>query len=133
MTARYAAGKILGALGTLAFVLVFNFFLFRVVESNPVATLYRGRNLTDSQREELTRQFGLDGSKLEQFWRYVEQTVQLNLGRSYATNQPVIDEIWAAAPQTSRSSGWPRSSRWCSGSSSGSRRAGGAGTNRTGC
>ena len=100
MTIRFAAGKILGALGTLAFVLVFNFFLFRVVESNPVATLYRGRNLTDAQREELTRQFGLDGSKLEQFWRYVEQTVQLNLGRSYATNQPVIDEIWAATPQT---------------------------------
>lgn len=100
MGARFVVGKVLGALGTLAFVLVFNFFLFRVVESNPVATLYRGRNLTDSQREELTRQFGLDGSKLEQFWRYVEQTAQLNFGRSYATNQPVIDEIWAAAPQT---------------------------------
>lgn len=100
MTARFVIGKVLGALGTLAFVLVFNFFLFRVVESNPVATLFRGRNLTDGQREELTRQFGLDGSKLEQFWRYLEQTVQLNFGRSYATNQPVVDEIWAAAPQT---------------------------------
>ncbi|HEX4746043.1 MAG TPA: ABC transporter permease [Gaiellaceae bacterium] len=100
MTARFVVGKVLGALGTLAFVVVFNFFLFRVVESDPVATLFRGRNLTDSQREELTRQFGLDGSKLEQFWRYLEQTVQLNFGRSYATNQPVIDEIWAAAPQT---------------------------------
>ena len=100
MTFRFVVGKVLGALATLAFVVVFNFFLFRVVETNPVATLYRGRNLTDSQREELTRQFGLDGSKLEQFGRYLEQTLQLNLGRSYATNQPVIDEIWAAAPQT---------------------------------
>ncbi len=100
MTARFVAGKVLGALGTLAFVVVFNFFLFRVVESNPVATLYRGRNLTDEQRDALTRQFGLDGSKWEQFVNYVEQTVQLNFGRSYATNQPVIDEIWAAAPQT---------------------------------
>jgi peptide/nickel transport system permease protein len=97
---RFVVGKVLGALGTLAFVLVFNFFLFRVVESNPVATLYRGRNLTDSQREELTRQFGLDGSKFEQFLHYLQQTLQLNLGRSYATNQPVMDEIWAAAPQT---------------------------------
>jgi len=100
VSARFVGGKLLGALGTLAFVLVFNFFLFRVVESNPVATLYRGRNLTDAQRDELTRQFGLDGSKWEQFVRYVEQTLQLNLGRSYATNQPVMDEIWAAAPQT---------------------------------
>jgi len=100
MSVRYAVGKVLGAFATLAFVLVFNFFLFRVVESNPVATLYRGRNLTDEQREQLTHQFGLDGSKWEQFVRYVEQTLQLNLGRSYATNQPVVDEIWAAAPQT---------------------------------
>ena len=100
MNARFVAGKVLGAAGTLAFVLVFNFFLFRIVSSDPVATLYRGRNLTDAQREALTRQFGLDGSKLEQFWRYVEQTLQLNLGRSYATNRPVSEEIWAAAPQT---------------------------------
>ena len=100
MTFRFVAGKVAGSLATLVFVLVFNFFLFRVVESNPVATLFRGRNLTDSQREELTRQFGLEGSKLEQFGHYVEQTFQLNLGRSYATNQPVVDEIWAAAPQT---------------------------------
>jgi peptide/nickel transport system permease protein len=100
MSARFVVGKVLGAFATLSFVLVFNFFLFRVVESNPVATLYRGRNLTDTQRDELTRQFGLDGTKLEQFVRYLEQTVQLNLGRSYATNRPVIEEIWAAAPQT---------------------------------
>ena len=100
MTFRFVVGKVFGAFGTLAFVVVFNFFLFRVVESDPVATLFRGRNLTDNQREELTRQFGLEGSKLEQFWHYLEQTVQLNFGRSYATNQPVLDEIWAAAPQT---------------------------------
>jgi len=100
MSARFLVGKILGALGTLAFVLVFNFFLFRIVKSDPVATLYRGRNLTDSQRDELTRQFGLDGSQLEQFGHYVGQTLQLNLGRSYATNRPVAEEIWTAAPQT---------------------------------
>ena len=100
MSARFVVGKVLGAFASLAFVVVFNFFLFRVVESNPVATLYRGRNLTDAQRDELTRQFGLDGSQLEQFLRYLEQTLTLNLGRSYATNQPVSDEIWAAAPQT---------------------------------
>ena len=100
MWGRYVVGKVLGSLATLAFVLVFNFFLFRVVAGDPVATLFRGRNLTDSQRERLTQQFGLDGSMFEQFVRYLEQTLQLNLGRSYATNRPVWEEIWAAAPQT---------------------------------
>ncbi len=100
MNARFVVGKVLGALATLAFVLVFNFFLFRVVEGDPVANLFRGRNLTQEQRDELRREFGLDGSQLEQFGRYAEQTLQLNLGRSYTTNQPVSEEIRQAAPAT---------------------------------
>jgi peptide/nickel transport system permease protein len=97
---RIVITKALGSLATLAFVVVFNFFLFRIVENDPVATLFRGRNLTDAQRDELTREFGLDGSKLDQFWAYVQQTLQLNLGRSYVTNQPVWDEILDKAPAT---------------------------------
>ena len=100
MRPRILITKALGSLATLAFVVVFNFFLFRVVETNPVATLFRGRNLTDAQRDELTREFGLDGSKLEQFWSYLTQTLQLNFGRSYVTNQPVIDQIAEKAPAT---------------------------------
>lgn len=100
MTLRFVAGKLLGSFATLVFVVIFNFFLFRVVQSDPVATLFRGRNLTDRQRAELRREFGLDGSTWDQFTSYLEQTAQLNLGRSYATNQPVIDEIWSAAPAT---------------------------------
>jgi len=90
---RVVIGKVLASLATLAFVVVFNFFLFRVVEGDPVANLYRGRNLTEAQRDELRRDFGLDGSQLEQFGRYVVQTAQLNLGRSYTTNEPVASEI----------------------------------------
>ena len=97
MSTRFVAGKVLGALATLAFVVVFNFFLFRVVEQDPVANLFRGRNLTVEQRQELRHQFGLDGSKLEQFGAYVKQTAQLNLGRSYINNQPVSEEIWERA------------------------------------
>ena len=100
MSPRIVIAKLLGSLATLAFVVVFNFFLFRVVEEDPVASLFRGRNLSDSQRDELTREFGLDGSKLEQFWSYVQQTLGLNFGRSYITNQPVIEEIADKAPAT---------------------------------
>lgn len=100
MTARFVVGKVLGALGTLAFVVVFNFFLFRVVEGDPVANLFRGRNLTPGQKEQLRVEFGLDGSLLDQFVAYIQQTLQLNLGRSYTTNQPVVDEIWQALPAT---------------------------------
>jgi peptide/nickel transport system permease protein len=98
--ARFVTGKVLGSLATLAFVVCFNFFLFRVVEGDPVGALFRGRNLTESQRQALTKEFGLDGSTAEQFVRYVEQTAKLNLGRSYATNAPVATEIRQKAGAT---------------------------------
>ena len=95
-----SSGKLGGSLATLLFVVVFNFFLFRVVATDPVANLFRGRNLTESQRDELVHEFGLDGSTLHQFWAYVQQTASLNLGRSYSTNEPVVSEILDAAPAT---------------------------------
>ena len=100
MSLRFVTLKVLGALATLAFVITFNFFLFRIVEGDPVANLFRGRNLSQSQRAELQKQFGLDGSTGTQFVRYVEQTAQLNLGRSYSTNQSVASEIWDKAGPT---------------------------------
>ncbi len=48
VSARFVTGKVLGSLVTLFFVICFNFFLFRVVEGDPVASLFRGRNLTAS-------------------------------------------------------------------------------------
>jgi peptide/nickel transport system permease protein len=97
MSFRFVTRKVLAALATLAFVVCFNFFLFRVVEGDPVANLFRGKNLTLEQRAELRREFGLDGSKGEQFVRYLQQTSQLNFGRSYSTNRPVMSDIWERA------------------------------------
>lgn len=97
MSLRFVSRKVLGALVTLLFVICFNFFLFRVVETDPVATLFRGRNLTQEQRDRLTHQFGLDKSKGAQFVAYLEQTAKLNFGRSYESNEPVTTEIKNAA------------------------------------
>ena len=93
MSARYVGRKVAGAAATLAFVLVFNFFLFRVVESDPVSTLFRGRNLSAEKRAQLAEEFGVDAPLPEQFVRYVEQTAQLNFGFSYESRQQVTSEI----------------------------------------
>jgi peptide/nickel transport system permease protein len=100
VSARFISAKVLGSLVTLLFVICFNFFLFRVVEGDPVANLYRGRNLSEHQRETLTKQFGLDKSKGAQFVSYLKETATLNLGRSYTGNQPVWDEIKRKAGPT---------------------------------
>ncbi len=100
MTLRFVSGKVAASLVTLVFIVCFNFFLFRVVEGDPVASLFRGRNLSASQKAELTRQFGLDKSTGAQFVAYLGQTARLNLGRTYSNNQPVWDEIKRKAGPT---------------------------------
>jgi peptide/nickel transport system permease protein len=91
---------VLGSLLTLLFVVAFNFFLFRVVQSDPVATLFRGRNISDTTRAELEREFGLDKSTSEQFVLYLRETAQLNLGVSYQSQRAVWQEISEAIPNT---------------------------------
>lgn len=93
MNARFVASKVGGAIATLAFVLVVNFFLFRVITDDPIGKMFRGRNLTPSQLQAKREQFELDGSKLEQFWAYIVQTLQGNLGDSITSGRPVRTEI----------------------------------------
>lgn len=93
MRPRFVIGKVAGAVGTLAFVLVFNFFLFRVVTDDPIGKLFRGRNLTPEQIEAKRQEFDLDGSKFDQFVAYVGQTLRGNLGDSILSGRPVTTEI----------------------------------------
>ena len=93
MSARFAGKKVFGSLLTLAFVLVFNFFLFRVVQPDPVGSMFRGRNIPAERLDQMREEFGLDRSVPEQFVLYLRETVQLNLGLSYQSRQPVWTEI----------------------------------------
>jgi peptide/nickel transport system permease protein len=93
MTGRFVGKKLIGALLTLVFVVVFNFFLFRVVQNDPVANLFRGRNIPQERLEQMRVEFGLDKSMPEQFVLYLRETSQLNFGLSYQSRQPVWTEI----------------------------------------
>ncbi|HWM72341.1 MAG TPA: ABC transporter permease [Nocardioides sp.] len=95
---RYVLGKVLGALGSLFFVLVVNFFLFRVLPGDPARTLTRGRAVTREQIDALTEQYGLDQPLLQQFLTYLKNTFQGDLGVSIRYNIPVseliVDRMW---------------------------------------
>ena len=93
MSARFVLKKIAGSFLTLAFVLVFNFFLFRVVQADPVGTLFRGRNVPQARLDQMRVDFGLEDSLAKQFVLYLRETAQLNFGFSYQSRQPVWDEI----------------------------------------
>lgn len=83
----------------IAMVFVFNFFLFRVVDRDPLPRFRRSK-LSLQQREDLIERFGLTGSKWEQFTKYISSTVRGDFGRSFETRQSVASEIWARLPNT---------------------------------
>ena len=68
---RRLGAKLLGALLSLAFVLVFNFFLFRVLPGDPAKNLTRNRLVPAEQVQVLRESFGLGKPLHEQFATYV--------------------------------------------------------------
>jgi peptide/nickel transport system permease protein len=84
---------------TLIFVLVFNFFLFRVM-GDPTAQLARLPRATPEEIQKLRENYGLDKPILGQFVDYAGDTARLDLGISQRTRRPVWDEIWDALPWT---------------------------------
>jgi peptide/nickel transport system permease protein len=96
---RWLVGKVLAAFLTLIFVLVFNFFLFRVM-GDPTAQLARLPRATPEEIEQLRAGYGLDKPLLAQFADYAGDTARLDLGISQRTRQPVWDEIAEAIPWT---------------------------------
>ena len=88
---RYALGKVLGAFGSLAFVLVVNFFLFRILPGDPARTLGRGRLSTPEQVDEFNATYGLDQPILQQFLTFVKNTLQGDLGYSVLYHRDVAE------------------------------------------
>ena len=109
MNPRYLARRLISAAGMLAFVLVFNFFLFRIVDSDPLAK-YRGRVADGGEaRRRSSSSSGSTASKWDQFVRYVKQTVRLRL-RLLDRHRPAgLDDDQGAAAE--HAAGWSGSRR----------------------
>ncbi|MDX6596520.1 MAG: peptide/nickel transport system permease protein [Gaiellales bacterium] len=96
---RLIAEKLGLALITVAFVLTFNFFLFRAI-GDPRNDLLRVPHMTEVQRAHLIHERGLDGSLLDQYGIYLRNTLRGELEISYHSNRPVADVIGEALPNT---------------------------------
>ena len=99
-TRRYILSKVMQAFLTLAFVMVFNFFLFRVIPGDPAALLLRGTAAYNQQNvEQVTHDLGLDRPLPGQFLVYVENMLTLHFGDSYFlqgqdARQVISERIW---------------------------------------
>jgi peptide/nickel transport system permease protein len=93
------ARRLGGALVSLFLIVLFNFFLFNVISSNPIRALVRNRHLDAAAQAKLRHEFGYDQSKWHQFLDYMQQLfLHHNLGISTYFTQPVwsviVDRIW---------------------------------------
>lgn len=82
-TARYVAGRLLGAALSLVAVAFIGFLLFRVLPGDPARTMTEDRKVSDEQLAALRHEFGLDKPLWRQFLDYVGQLAQFDLGTSY--------------------------------------------------
>ncbi len=99
MSGRWLAGKVAAALLTLLFVILFNFFLFRVM-GDPTTQLARLPRSTPEEIEKLQASYGLDKPLIGQFTDYAGDTARFDLGTSQRSRRPVWDEIVDALPWT---------------------------------
>jgi peptide/nickel transport system permease protein len=99
-TRTYILGKVLQALLTLAFVMLFNFFLFRVIPSDPVELYARSTApFTPADIGQLTQDLGLNEPLPQQFVIYAQDTLMLNFGDSFSlqgqdVKLAIYERIW---------------------------------------
>jgi peptide/nickel transport system permease protein len=91
----YLIRRIFFALATLVVVIVFNFFLFRILPGDPIKSIARSPRLTGEARERLRVDFGLDklGAFDTQFTAYVRALLRGNLGISYRSRRDVAEVL----------------------------------------
>jgi peptide/nickel transport system permease protein len=93
---RYVARKILQSFLTLLFVLCFNFFLFRVMPSDPVRLLtkLKGVKLSPEAQAALVHDLGLDKPLPAQFVQYLGDTLRGDLGMSFLYQGQTVTEVF---------------------------------------
>ncbi len=109
----YLLGKGAWALFTILFVIVLNFFLFRILPGDPARAGMRDPRLTVEAQQAIRERFGLDKPVINcfqslnppelgdcavnpldtQFFIYAGNLVRGELGISYHTNRPVVEMI----------------------------------------
>lgn len=96
---RYARRRLVIVIPTLVGVATISFLLLRLIPGDP-AKLMAGPTASPAQVEHLRQQFGLTGSELSQYLRYVGRLLAGNLGTSTLSGESVLSEIATAFPYT---------------------------------
>lgn len=104
---RYLARRALALVPILFGITVVTFVVLRVIPGDPIQALIdeRGVGIDQATLESIREQFGLDKPLPVQYGKFVVDAVRGDLGRSFATRQPVSTELLGRLPATARLAG----------------------------
>ena len=96
---RYVGRRLIFVLPQLFGILFISFALIKMIPGDP-AVLMLGPNASESALTALRSDLGLDKPFLEQFGIYVWKVLHGDLGMSWQTTRPVLDDLLARFPAT---------------------------------
>lgn len=96
---RFTSRRLIFVLPQLVGVTIITFLLVRLIPGDP-ARLLTGPFATEETIEALRERLGLTEPLLEQYWVYLKDLVQGDWGRSFATGNPVFQDIRERLPAT---------------------------------
>jgi dipeptide transport system permease protein len=76
------------------------FSLIHLIPGDPVTVMGGERGFSDEQRAEIEAMLGIDKPFLQQYFIYVGNVVRGDLGTSFVTREPVMDEFLTLFPAT---------------------------------
>lgn len=97
---HYIARQLASIIPTILLSVVINFILLHAAPGDPARVLAGRDNPTEEQIAAIREQLGLDRPLPVQFWNYVKELAQGNLGTSLTFKQPVFDLIVDRLPAT---------------------------------
>ncbi len=95
----YILRRVLYALIVLVVIVTINFFIFRVMPGDPVRMIIDPK-WTPEMKAALYEQYGLTKPLHEQFFIYLKSLLTLDLGLSFTSSRPVMDELLERLPNT---------------------------------
>ena len=98
--ARYILKRLLQMVLILFIASILIFYMVRVTPSDPIASMTKGKRISQETREALIRQYHLDKSTPEQYLIWITGALRGDLGDSFDKKKPVTGIIASRLPTT---------------------------------
>ncbi|MFS4436749.1 ABC transporter permease subunit [Paracoccaceae bacterium GXU_MW_L88] len=92
--------RVLMFIPTFLGVTLISFAFIRLLPGDPVQTMAGERGLSPERHAQLMQEFGFDQPMWKQYWDYLTGVLQGDLGNSFVSKRPVVDEFFALFPAT---------------------------------